>query len=64
MLPKNQKFSMHMGYVRVFIRGIYRDRGRGCVQQRLEKREGYLKLLIVKTKEHNMRLEITGSIAE
>ena len=44
MLPKNQKFSMHMGYVRVFIRGVYRVGG--IVQQRLEKREGYLKLLI------------------
>ena len=26
---KNRKFSMHMGYVRVFIRGVYRGRPQG-----------------------------------
>ena len=41
----------------VFLLGAYTGWG-ALFNRDLEKREGYLKLLIVKTKEHNMRLEI------
>lgn len=44
----------------VFLLGTYT--GVGAVFNRdLRRGEGYLKLLIVKTKEHNMRLEIRYS---